>query len=1015
MTFSRFLRVASSVSKRLTTRYGRRNPTFVSEAKYSVASAVKGVNADFRVGDEVSGFAVKEIQDVPELHLTAIRLQHVTTGADYMHIAREDSNNVFCVGLRTTPMDSTGVPHILEHTVLCGSNSYPCRDPFFKMLNRSLSTFMNAMTGSDYTIYPFSTQHPKDFYNLMSVYLDAVFKPNLSELDFFQEGWRLEHEDVNDQSSPIVFKGVVFNEMKGVFADSQRLFMQKLQNGLLPSHTYGVVSGGDPLSIPSLTWQQLKDFHAYHYHPSNARFYTYGDLPLAEHLKFINDKYLQGFSKINPGTEVPDEPTWSEPRSNHIVCGLDPMGASDAQSSIAVSYKLASITDPFETFVLQILGELLMGGPNAPFYKSLLEQQLGSSFSPSAGFDSHTRNTTFTMGLQGVRCEDTEKIREIIEETFDKVIEEGFPKERIEAVLHSIELAVKHQTSSFGLGLVMSLTPLWNLDGDPVEALKINKNLEKFKECIQQNPKFLQEKVKQYFKNNSHKYTLTMAPQEGYEKELQEKEIELLKGKIESLTEEDHKRIWEIGNTLTKKQEEEEDISCLPTLKVSDINRNIIPTPVTNINLSGGVPVQICHQPTNGITYFSAVLNTHNIPDHLHSLIPLLCGVLTRMGAGDLDFRQLDQEIELSTGGLHAATHLVKHPIDVAQYEQGILLSSHCLDNNLTRMLDLWTLILNHIRLNDLQRFGTLVKMIATDQANSLVYSGHRYAMTAASSSTSYVAALSEQWSGLTNIRQMKEFSELEDPGEVLEKLQELAQLLLNREQMRVSVNMSPDNHDGAVKTFENFLDNLAGDPSRESSLINFTESYTPHTLRTHHVFPFPVNFASKSYVGVPYAHSDSGALRVLSRLMFRFLHREIREKGGAYGGGAAYSPGGNFSFYSYRDPNSTQTLSTFDAAVEWVLSGGFCERDVEEAKLGVFQAVDAPVAPAAKGKRLFLSHVSEDLFADHRRQILDTTPQDLVRVARNYLRDASIEGACLIGPEKEKIEQDPFWQTARN
>ncbi|KAJ9584248.1 hypothetical protein L9F63_021410 [Diploptera punctata] len=240
---------------------------------------------DLKEGQEVEGFVVQQISEVPEFRLFVYRLFHSDTGAQYIHIHRDDSNNAFSIGFRTTPNDSTGLPHILEHTTLCGSQSYPCRDPFFKMLNRSLATFMNAMTGPDYTMYPFATQNSQDYNNLMSVYLDAVLRPQLRESDFRQEGWRLEHEDLNDPKSPIIIKGVVFNEMKGVFSENQSLFEQQLLNNILPSHTYGFVSGGDPLVIPNLTYQDLKAFHTKYYSPGNSRIYSYGNFPLIEHLK----------------------------------------------------------------------------------------------------------------------------------------------------------------------------------------------------------------------------------------------------------------------------------------------------------------------------------------------------------------------------------------------------------------------------------------------------------------------------------------------------------------------------------------------------------------------------------------------------------------------------------------------------------------------------------------------------------------------------------------------------------
>ncbi|XP_076042839.1 presequence protease, mitochondrial [Oratosquilla oratoria] len=994
-----------------TLRNGR--PTFRKCMQFRSAASTAGeaAKADFPVGEEVSGFVVEDTRDIPELHMTTVRLRHVRTGADYLHIARDDPNNVFCVGFRTTPMDSTGVPHILEHSVLCGSKNYPCRDPFFKMLNRSLSTFMNAMTGCDYTIYPFSTQNPVDFRNLMSVYLDAVFSPRLDELDFLQEGWRLEHEDPQDRSSGIVLKGVVFNEMKGVFADSQRLFMQKVQNDLLPYHTYGVVSGGDPLSIPELTWHQLRAFHADHYHPSNSRFFTYGDQPLADHLSFIHDKYLSQYAKIEPKTEVPNEPRWSVPRTSHVACAMDPMTPAESQTSVAVSYLLSSITDTFETFVLQILGELLMGGPNAPFYKTLLETQLGSNFSPVAGFDSHTRDTTFTMGLQGVKVDDVKSVLSIIDQTFDQVIEEGFSAERVEAVLHSVELAMKHQSASFGLGIAMALTPLWNHDGNPVDALEINKSITRFRACLRDDPQFLQKKVEKYFKNNGHKLTTTMAPKEGYEEGLQEEEKKLLSRKLETLTEEDKEKIWNLGHALAKKQEETEDLSCLPTLKLEDIPREITPRLVLQEQVKG-VPVQMSPQPTNGVTYFSTVLDTHSLPSSLKPLVPLFCGVLTRMGAGNLDYRALDQKAELTTGGLSADAHMVGHPIDVNQYEEGVLLRSHCLNQNVPAMLDLWSSIFTSVSLEDRSRFSSLVRIMATDLANSLVYSGHSFAMTAAGATTGHVPALKETWSGLTFVQQMKALSENDDLDQVLVHLQELASLVLNKERMRIAVNTNPENSDAAMGHVGAFLGTLPGHPQPEAgALASIPHDATPHTCRVHKVFPFPVNFASKSYSTVPFCHPDASALAVLAKLMFKFLHREIREKGGAYGGGAV-AGSGSFSFYSYRDPHSTQTLANFDRAVDWVLGGNFEEQDVSEAKLGVFQKLDAPVSPGSRGQRLFQSHISDAMFADYRRDVLQVAPQDLVRVARQYLKEASVEGACLIGPPNELIANDPFWTT---
>jgi hypothetical protein len=494
----------------------------------------------YAVGQEISGFVINRTEPIPELCLAAVHLTHRKTGATHLHVVRNDNNNVFSINFRTTPMDSTGVPHILEHMTLCGSKEFPVRDPFFKMLNRSLATFMNAMTGSDYTLYPFATQNPTDFRNLMSIYLDAVFHPNLEESDFFQEGWRMEPEDPSDPKSPWIFKGVVFNEMKGVFSNPQYVLGQRLQNELFPSHTYAHVSGGEPLVIPSLTWEGLRKFHDSHYHPSNARIYTYGNLPLEEHLAYI-DKKLSQFEAIDPKTEVPLERRWDKPKSVEVRCQPESMCPDpERQSTVAVAYLLDSIKDPYSSLCLQLASDLLLSGSNAPFYKSLIESKLGTAMSPVSGFDGSTIQSSFTVGLQGVRENDVPAVLEAIDVTFENAT---FPKERIEALLHSIELGLKHQTANFGLGLILSVTPTWNHVTDPIDHLKINSMIAKFKEAYKNDNNCLNKLVDQYLIENRHKLTAVLKPDPKYSEMQDRKEQELLKQKLSAMTE-DEKKVW---------------------------------------------------------------------------------------------------------------------------------------------------------------------------------------------------------------------------------------------------------------------------------------------------------------------------------------------------------------------------------------------------------------------------------------------------------------------------------------
>ncbi|XP_071232100.1 presequence protease, mitochondrial-like [Salvelinus alpinus] len=1009
-------------------RFQGQNPSWRFRSTSATERALQ-----YQAGQKIHGFTVKEVVTVPDLFLTAVKLTHDNTGAQYLHAARDDKNNLFSVQLRTTPMDNTGVPHILEHTVLCGSEKYPCRDPFFKMLNRSLSTFMNAFTASDFTMYPFSTQNGKDFQNLLSVYLDAVFFPCLRELDFWQEGWRLENEDPTDPTSPLVFKGVVFNEMKGAFSDNERVYSQHLQNKLYPDHTYGVVSGGEPLAIPDLSWEQLKHFHATHYHPSNARFFTYGDLPLEQHLKQIQEEALSKFERTEPDTAVPNQPHWDRPREDHVTCSPDAMAPDAAkQNTLCMSYLLGDITDTFEGFTLSLLSSLMISGPNSPFYKTLIEPKIGTDFSSVVGYDGSTKEASFSIGLQGMAEEDTEKVKQIIVQTIDEIIAYGFEEERIEALLHKIEIQMKHQSTSFGLSLASYIASCWNHDGDPVQLLKISDSVAQFRQALKDNPRFLQEKVLHYFKDNTHRLTLSMSPDEAYLEKQVKAEEEKLQKKVQALSESDKKDIYEKGLELLSVQSKIQDASCLPALNVSDIEPTIAVTPV-EMGTAGGVPVQYCEQPTNGMVYFRAMCSLNTLPEDLKLYVPLFCSVITKMGCGGLDYRQQAQQMELKTGGMSISTSVNPDYSNMDMYEQGVLLSSSCLERNLPDMFHLWSDIFNSPHFDDEERLRVLVMMSAQELANGISYSGHMYAMTRAARSLTPTGELQEIFGGMEQVKFMKRIAEMPDLTQVLRTLPRIKRHILNPLNMRCAVNSTPQKMSDAAGQLDNFMSNVASNkkdrkpvrsditerpldplaaPGSGPSRKLITEpNFKPCQMKTFFPMPFPINFVSECIRTVPFTHEDYASLNILSRMMTaKYLHGEIREKGGAYGGGARVG-GGLFTFYSYRDPNSVQTLSTFRKSVDWVRLGQFTQQDIDEAKLSVFSAVDSPVAPSNKGMGRFLSGITDELKQAHRERLFAVTDKSLVNVAGRYLGIGQRTcGVAILGPENDTIKKDPSW-----
>jgi len=708
-------------------------------------------------------------------------------------------------------------------------------------------------------------------------------------------------------------------------------------------------------------------------------------------------------------TDIPPELRWTEPREKHVTCPVDPMAANpDKQTAVGLHYVTGSTTDAFDNLTMVILSSLLISGPNSPFYQSLIEPNFGSDYCPGVGYDNATRDASFSIGLQGIKREDYPMVVETIHKTFDKVIEEGFPSERIEATLHSIELATKHQSSNFGLGLIMGVMSMWNHDADPSDFLPINDRVQLFKEKLASGP-FLQDKIKECFKDNPHCLTLVMSPDPEYETDLNKQEQEKLKSKVSSLSEEDKTMIHKKGIDLAEQQNATEDVSCLPKMMISDIDPNIKTVSLEHY-ISAGVPVQYCEQPTNGITYFRAISSITDIPDELRLYLPLFCHILTKMGAGNLNHRELHQLIKMRTGGMSLSTHVTTDHSDMYAFEQGLEFSSHCLDKNLPHMFYLWGEIFARPTLNDPTLLRTLVNMFASDLAMSVSHSGHMYAMMMACSSLSPASYLVEQFGGLSQVLFMKKLAEMEDLSPLTEKFSTIAVQVLEGTQFRCAVNTTAEGRGGVETALEGFCDSLPSSLYEESSHVK-NPDYQPSGVKTHLEVPFPVNYISRCLPVVPYTHEDFPKLRILANMLSaKFLHREIREKGGAYGSGAKIS-GGLFCFYSYRDPNFEETLSAFENSVQWAAEGKFTDQDIEEAKISCLAQIDRPVSPSNRGLMYFSQGVTDEMRRTQKDRLFSVTRDDVIHVARTYLTSQDIPNSiAVLGPGNKVTANDSSW-----
>eukprot|EP01134_Creolimax_fragrantissima_P007471 CFRG7471T1 len=963
------------------------------------------------VGDKIHGFTITRVDAIKELHLTAVSHTHDKTGAQGLHIARADSNNVFSVGFRTPPKDSSGVTHVLEHVSLCGSEKYPCRDPFFKMLTRSMATYMNAWTASDYTMYPFSTQNSNDFNNLLDVYLDAVLHPSIREIDFLQEGWRLENEDPKNKASDLQFKGVVFNEMKGALSDPDRLFCTRFQQALFPGSTYGNVSGGDPPAIlTNLDVNVLREFHRTHYHPSNSRLYTYGDIALPQQLERIG-ACLSAFEKLDTNTTVRPTPRWDKPRDVIAQCPPDTMAARpESQTKTSVGWLLPK-GDAYDGFCQRILTSLLVDGSNSPMYIALIESNLGTDYTPNTGLDTSTREPSFSVGLQGITEDDVPKVKLMIDQTIKETMETGFDSERVEAILHQIELSQRDQTTSFGLGLVAALMGHWVNDSDPVELLQISSHVKRFREDMA-DPTFMREFFQQQLVENKHKLTFVMNPDEKFSSMLNDNENMYLKKVVDGLCENDRQRIYDQGLVLLDEQDKEADLSCLPSLGISDIERkiNTVVTNSTSLSINGtnSVKIQTCEQPTNQMTYMRAVFSTEHVPAHLKPYIPLFCRVLPSLGAGSRDYRELGLCTKLWTGGIHLSPLVVQNRHDLASHSEGIMLTARCLDRNIANTVSLCGDVLNSAHFEGTsQRLYTLVKMAYTDMANSVSDSGHHFAITRAAASLSPFDATTELYTGLTQIDFIRKLAEQPEQSQTLSYLRDLASYIFTSSNIRCAINADGNGMDMAHTHLCSLLSTLPTKIPSELHSVATTDVFTAGAFsgksgKLYVPLPVNVNFVAKSMRTVPSQHEDNATLQVLSGLLStKFLHREIREKNGAYGGGLT-AGSGSLSYYSYRDPGIESTLQAYSIAPAYLMSGDFTESDVDEAKLGVFQRVDRPISPGSKGMSGFVYGLTNEDKQLHRNRLFAVTKQTVMQAAERYLVNRDDEHVVVIGPSED-------------
>ncbi|MCU0499183.1 MAG: insulinase family protein [Anaerolineae bacterium] len=938
---------------------------------------------------------------IAEINSRAKLYRHDTTGAELLSIENTDENKVFGVTFRTPPEDSTGVPHIMEHAVLAGSEKYPVKEPFIELVKGSLATFINAMTFSDMTMYPVASTNLKDFYNLIDVYLDAVFHPLITPEKLLQEGWHYELESLD---APLTYKGIVFNEMKGVYSSPDELIGRYSQQSVFPENSYHHDSGGDPRDIPNLTYEQFRSFYDTYYHPSNARFYFYGDDQPEERLALI-DQALQGYQPIDASVSaVPLHPRFDAPRR---VIEKYQAGEED-KALITVNWMLTEADDSERTLAFEILEHILIGTPAAPLRKALIDSGLGED-TINAGIDP-LRQWVFSVGMKGIQPDDASRVEALILETLSQLATEGIDPATIEASVNTIEFKMREQnTGSVPRGLMVMISTLFNWihEHDPFEALSFERNLEAIKAKIAQG-RYFESLILSYFIDNPHRSTVVLEPEEGVNERLEAAEMAQLQAVRDRLDPDALQQIIEDAARLEALQEapdSPEDLAKLPMLAISDLDKQIRTIPIRVIDHGG---TRVLHHDlfTNGIFYVDVGFDLSGLPQAYLPYLGLFNRALLELGTQTETFVQLSQRIGRKTGGIVPTLFLSQKPKNSGNVAWLFLRGKATLPH-VGELLNILRDIITTVRLDDKERFRQIALKMKASRESQLIPAGTQVVNGRLQSGFHVTAWANEQIGGIENLFFLRDLvARIDTDWDSVQAIFEgMRAAILHRGVMLVNATLDAE----AWRTVETQVaEFIAAIPARETN----TNAWIPTYHRTNEglTIPAQVNYVGKGANLYELGYQLHGSAYVIPNYVnTTFMWTRIRIQGGAYGGGVNFDPNsGMFFMGSYRDPNLLGTLDNYDEAADFLASIDLDQNELTKAIIGAIGDLDAYQLPDAKGYTSMLRYllgIENDYRQQIRDEVLGTTAADFRRFGE-AIRAVNDQGRIVVLGSPEAIDE---------
>ena len=951
---------------------------------------------------DLAEYEILDEHRVEDVQSDGFILRHKKSGARIAILSNNDDNKVFYIGFRTPPEDETGVPHIIEHTTLCGSKKFPVKDPFIELAKGSLNTFLNAMTYPDKTVYPVASCNDQDFKNLMDVYLDAVFNPNITKYEeiFKQEGW---HYELTGKDDELKINGVVYNEMKGAYSSPDEVLSSQIYRSLFPDNTYSKDSGGNPEYIPKLTYEAYLDFYHKYYHPSNSYIYLYGDMDVVERLEWLDKEYLSLYDYKKVNSEINKQPAFDEIKNVEAQYSITMDDSQENKTYLSYNRVVGDTLDEMLYQAFDVLDYALVSSPGAPVKQALIDAGIGDDVYGS--YDAGILQPVFSFVAKNANASQADEFESIIENTLKEVVKTGINKEALLAGINSSEF--KFREADFGQfpkGLLFGLNCLdsWLFDDmKPFIHLECLGTFAKLRKAVDTD--YFEKLIQEYLLDNTHGSSVTVKPKRGLGNEREEALAKELSDYKASLSDEEIKKLIEDTEHLKKYQEEpssDEDLRKLPMLTRADMKKNAMPFSNIEDELSD-VKVVRHDIESNGIDYISFLFDAGDFAQSELGYLGFFTNALGLVSTEKYSYTDLANATNIYTGGISTGT--ASHP-DIKDRNNFVFkfeVKLKVLEKNLDKALELMEQMLLSSDFTDTKRLGELVAQIKARLQANLSSSGHLVAAMRSMSSFSRYALYQDELKGIAFYRSIchieKELSE--SPKRVSDKLAAIAKKLFARNRMLISFTGNNEAYGNAKPSLEKVIAGF----NKMSAVGNQAEVHF-NTAKEAFIDASQIQYVAKTGDFICEGYEYTGALRLLRIILsYDYLWINVRVKGGAYGCMNTFLRSGESYFVSYRDPNLSDTLDVYDRIPEYIKSFSPDERDMTKYIIGTFSALDAPMNPEAKGSRslsAYLEGITYEQIQKERNEILNAQPEDIRRLADLVEAVLKKDSICVIGNE---------------